>query len=137
MRIRRLPYLCAVLLLAPGLATAAKLFEAHSKAPGAKMDISLREIERRPRSSVLAIEVRDPGSSVGGSFFILCSIRKLALGRGGYAFIAKKEEHPRRGQMLVGFLRSEGESPAAADPALAAEKVVGLEQFAPICDQMR
>ena len=78
MRIRRLPYLCAVLLLAPGLATAAKLFEAHSKAPGAKMDISLREIERRPRSSVLAIEVRDPGSSVGGAFFILCSIGKIA-----------------------------------------------------------
>lgn len=117
----------------------AQLFESRSAQTGAKMDITLREVERRPRASVLAIEIRQVGSSVGSSFFILCSIRRLAQQRGGYRHIVKLEEHPARGQMLVGFLRSAADSPAGADPAFAVPgaQVVELEQFAPICDGMK
>lgn len=105
------------------------------------MDISLREIERRPRASVLAIEIRKVGSSVGSSFFLLCSIRQLALARGGFRHVVKLEETPQRGQMLIGFLTSAGEPPGNADPAFTAAagkaQVVELEQFAPICDKMQ
>jgi hypothetical protein len=128
----------AVLLLALPGAAAPPLFEARSNVSGrSTMDIVVREVERRPRASVLEIEIRAVGSSVGASFFLLCSVRKLALERGGYRFVVKAEEHPRRGHMLVGFLTSAEEPPENADAAfrdLAGAQVVALEQFAPICD---
>jgi hypothetical protein len=131
----------ALLALGCALPAQAQLFEAHSARPGAKMDITLREVERRPRSSVVAIEIRQVGSSVGSSFFVLCSLRRLAQARGGFRHIVKVEETPARGQMLVGFLRSAGDPPGGADPAFdalgARAQVVELEQFAPICDQMK
>ena len=56
-----------------------QLFEADSKQFGSsKMDIVLKEVERRPRASVVEIRINSVGSSVGSSFFILCSIRQLA-----------------------------------------------------------
>ncbi len=118
-----------------------RLFESHSaRAAGGRMDISVREIERRPRASVLAIEIREVGSSVGASFFLLCSVRKLAKQRGGSNYVVKLEEVPARGQMLVGFLKSADESPALTDPAFAAAagkaQVIELEQFGAICDPM-
>lgn len=135
---RRAAALIAALCTLPAQA---QLFEAHSARPGAKMDISLREVERRPRSSVLAIEVRQVGSSVGSSFFIACSLRRLAQARGGFRHIVKAEETPARGQMLVGFLGSASDPPGGADPAFEAlgprAQIVELEQFAPICDQMK
>ena len=103
------------------------------------MDITVREIERRPRSSVIQIEVRQVGSSVGSSFFILCSIRKLAIVRGAGQYIATLEDYGSRDGMLVGFLHSKQEPAAAVDPefrAGAATKVADLELFAPICDSM-
>ncbi len=116
------------------------LFEAHSAKPGAKMDISIREIERRPRASVLAIQIRDVGSSVGSSFFLVCSIRKLAKARGGFRHVVKLEETPAKGQMLIGFLKSADEPPASTDPAFGGAgnkaQVVELEQFGAICDPM-
>ena len=116
----------------------APLFEAHSKRePGAKMDIVVKEIERRPRASVLEITVYSVGSSVGSSFFLLCSIRQLARLRGGYRHVVKPEEHPRRGQMLIGFLRSVDETPVAAGAEFAGAAPIELEQFAPICDVMK
>ena len=61
-----------------------QLFEADSKSRGdSKMDIVAQELERRPRASVLDIRIRSGGSSVGASFFLLCSIRQLAKLRGG------------------------------------------------------
>ena len=114
------------------------LFESHSKRdPNTKMDIVVKEIQRRPRSSVLEITIRSVGSSVGSSFFLLCTIRQLAQIRGGYRYIAKLEEHPERGQMLVGFLRAVDEPPANAGAELAASAAFDLEPFAPICDRMK
>lgn len=133
-----------LLALAVALARAqpARLFEAHSAKPGsAAMDISIRETERRPRASVLTIEIRKVGSSVGSSFFLLCSVRKLAGERGGFHYVATMEDAPALGQMLIGFLNSADDPPAGADPAFAAAaaktKVLELDQFGPICDAMR
>ena len=70
-----------------------QLFEADSKQLGSsKMDIVLKEGERRPRASVVEIKVNSVGSSVGSSFFILCSVRRLAKLRGPYRYIVKLEE---------------------------------------------
>jgi hypothetical protein len=119
-----------------------QLFEADSKRWGAsKMDIVLKEVERRPRASVVEIKITSVGSSVGSSFFILCSIRQLARLRGPFRYIVKLEEQPKRGQMLVGFLRDAEESPASLGPEFSGfgnrETVIDLEQFAPICDSMK
>ena len=106
-----------------------------------KMDIVLTEIERRPRSSVLDIKVNKIGSSVGSSFFLLCSIRKLAQQRGDYHYIVKLEGKPQHGQMIVGFLHSSSDhlSILGAEFAhLDAKKdVMGLDQFAEICTSMK
>jgi hypothetical protein len=120
----------------------APLFEARSAGPGAgRMDIVIRETERRPRASVLVIEIRNVGSSVGSSFFLLCSIRKLARLRANTSHVVKLEETPKRGQMLIGFLASAAEPPGNADPTFTAAgaraQVIELDQFAPLCDQMR
>ncbi|MEW5864098.1 MAG: hypothetical protein AB1773_10980 [Pseudomonadota bacterium] len=121
-----------------GTAADAPLFESRSKRdPGTKMDIVVKEIERRARASVLEITIHSVGSSVGSSFFLLCSIRQLAHLRGGYRHVVKLEERPRRGQMLIGFLRSAGEPPAAAGAEFAGADRIDLEQFAPICDMMK
>jgi hypothetical protein len=118
-----------------------QLFEADSKQLGSsKMDIVLKEIERRPRASVVEIKINSVGSSVGSSFFILCSIRQLAKLRGPYRYIVKLEEQPKRNQMLVGFLGHVEESPASAGPdfsRVGREAVIDLEQFAPICDSIK
>jgi len=137
-----LPAVVALLALAaaPARAQPPSLFESHSARPGGgAMDISIRETERRARASVLAIEIRKVGSSVGSSFFILCSVRKLARERGGFRHVAKLEETPARGQMLIGFLASADDPPAGADPAFAAPatQVIQLDQFGPICDSAR
>lgn len=118
------------------------LFEAHSAGQGSgRMDISIRETERRPRASVLDIDIRQIGSSVGSSFFLLCSVRRLAVQRGGFRHVVKLEETPGRGQMLIGFLESADEPPGLADPAFAAAgnkaQVIELEQFGVICDAMK
>ncbi len=134
----------AVALLCAATAATAQsaLFESRSASLGdGKMDITVREVERRPRASVLDIEIRRIGSSVGSSFFILCSVRRLAQARGGFRHIAKLDEIPGRGQMLVGFLESASDPPAGADAAFgihaARAQVVELEQFARICDGMK
>jgi hypothetical protein len=132
--------LAAILLCLTGAAARADapLFESSSKRdPGTKMDIVVKEIERRPRASMLEITIRSAGSSVGSSFFLLCSIRQLAQSRGGYRHIVKLDEHPKRGQMLVGFLRAADEPAANAGAEFAASAAVDLDQFAPICDRMK
>ena len=128
-----------LLLAAPAYG---QLFESDSKRLGdGRMDIVVREIDRRPRTSVLQIDIKKIGSSVGSSFFLLCSVRRLAILRGNYRYIVKVEEQPKPGQMIVGFLREASEYP----PTLGAEfksvdrtnGVIDLEQFAPICDGMK
>ena len=120
----------------------AQLFESDSKRlSGAKMDITVKEVERRPRASVIAVTINRLGSSVGSSFFILCSIRQLANQRGNFRYIVKVEEKPKPGQMTVGFLREPSEAPAALGAEFTATDpingVIDLEQFAPICDGMK
>jgi len=135
----------AVLFGALTIATPAahgQLFEADSQRYGeSKMDIVVKEIERRERSSVVEVKINALGSSVGSSFFLLCSLRRLALERGGYRYIVKIEEQPKRGQMLVGFLRSPEEEPGSLGKEFSAlrnkDAVIDLEQFAPICGAMK
>ncbi len=134
----------AVLILAHFLAAPAhgQLFESDSKRFGnSKMDIVVKEIERRQRASVVQIDIKSIGSSVGSSFFLLCSIRQLALERGGFRYIVKIEERPKPGQMIVGFLREASENPltlgAEFKSADQTNGVIDLDQFAPICDGMK
>ena len=104
------------------------------------MDIVLKEVERRPHASVVEIKINSVGSSVGSSFFILCSVRQLGQLRGPYRYIVKLDEQPKRSQMLVGFLSDSLEAPASAGPEFSLthrEAVIDLEQFAPICDAMK
>lgn len=105
------------------------------------MDIVVREIDRRPRTSVLQIDIKKVGSSVGSSFFLLCSIRRLAIQHGDYRYIVKVEEQPKPGQMIVGFLREASEDPLTLGAEFQSVDqttgVIDLEQFAPICDGMK
>jgi len=117
---------------------AADNFQSDSKRFGnSKMDIVITEVERNPRTSVLEIKINTVGSSVGSSFFIVCSLSDLAKKRGGFRYLVKMEDKPKRGQMLVGFLNSADEPPATVDTKFAGVKVIDLEQFAPICDNMK
>lgn len=136
----------AVLALAAAFAVSAtayaQLFKADSKKLGnSQMDIVVEEIERRERSSVVEIKINAIGSSVGSSFFLLCSLRQLASERGGYRYIVKIEEQPKRGQMLVGFLRNSDERPASLGKEFSAlpdnKEVIDLDQFAEICGKMK
>jgi hypothetical protein len=127
------------LLAAPARA---QLFESDSKRFGnSKMDIVVREIDRRARSSVIQIDIKAIGSSVGSSFFLLCSIRQLARQRGNFRFIVKIEEQPKPGQMIVGFLREANEDPTALGAEFTAlgknKETIDLEEFATICDAMK
>lgn len=131
---------CAMITLASLLlaipveqAGGAELFRSDSKRFGnAKMDIVLTETQRLERTSIVEIQITAVGSSVGSSFFILCSLRDLARQRGPFRYIAKIEDHPRRHQMLVGFLASADEAPERLDSRLAGQQVLDLEYFAPI-----
>jgi hypothetical protein len=121
-----------------GLAAIADGFRSDSKRFGnPKMDIVITESARQARTSVLDIRINSVGSSVGSSFFILCSVRDLARQRGNYQHIVKMEEKPRRGQMLVGFLNDASEPVEKLDARFAGQQVIDLEQFAPICEQMK
>lgn len=112
-------------------------FVSDSKRFGnSKMDIVISESERGPRTSTLDIKIKSVGSSVGSSFFIVCSLRALARQRGAFRHIVKLEEQPGRGQMLVGFLDSADEAPQGIDARFAGQRAIDLEQFAPICEQM-
>lgn len=118
-----------------------QLFEADSKRQGGgKTDIVIRETERRPSVSVLSIDINTVGSSVGSSFFILCSIRQLARLRGGYRYIVKIDRHGKPAQMIVGFLRSRDDAPGTLGPEFAnarpTPEVIDLDTFAPVCDRM-
>ena len=115
-----------------------ELFQADSQRYGnPEMDIVVTEVERRQHSSVIDIKITLVGSSVGSSFFLLCSIRQLAQLRGSYRYIVKLEEKPKRGQMLIGFLRDPSENLSAIGPEFAEldarKAVIDLDQFAEIC----
>ena len=130
-----------VLLMANVAAAQTPLFESDSKRFGnPKMDIVVAEVERRPRISVLDIRIKAIGSSVGSSFFLLCSIRDLARQRGNFRYISKIETNA-DGRMLIGFLQHAGEPAANLGQEFAAAgsgaREIDLEQFAPICDRMQ
>lgn len=126
---------CSPACRRPGLAQG---FVSDSKRFGnSKVDIVFNESQRGPRTSVLDIQIKSVGSSVGSSFFIACSLRDLARQRGGFRHIVKREEQPARGQMRVGFLASADEAPERLDARFAGQRAIDLEQFAPICDQMK
>lgn len=134
-------WLLMFILAASAAQSAEALFESDSKRFGnPKMDIVVAEIERRPRVSVLDIRIKAIGSSVGSSFFLLCSVRDLARQRGNFRYISKVEKNT-EGRMLIGFLQHAGEPAANLGPEFAAAgsaaTEIDLEQFAPICDRMR
>lgn len=134
------PISIAVLSLSmiTGLSAESKGFRSDSKRFGnPKMDIVITESARQARTSVLDIRINSVGSSVGSSFFIVCSLRDLARQRGNYRHVVKVEEKPRRGQMLVGFLNDSSEPAEKLDARFAGQQVIDLEQFAPICEQMK
>lgn len=54
--------------------------------------------DRRPRAAVIDVEIRRLGSSVGATFFLLCSIRELARQRGGYD---RRTQEPARASEMV------------------------------------
>jgi hypothetical protein len=116
----------------------AETFRSDSKRfKNSQMDIVITETERHPRTSVVSIQIRAIGSSVGSSFFLLCSVRDLARQRGNYRYITKIEEQPHPSHMLIGFLKSAIEKPEQLDSRLLGQQVIDLEQFAPICDKMQ
>lgn len=134
----QLPGAVLVLSMVAGLAAATEGFRSDSKRfSNSKMDIVITESARQARTSVLDIRINSVGSSVGSSFFIVCSLRDLARQRGNYRHIVKVEEKPRRGQMLVGFLNDYSEPAEKLDARFAGQQVIDLEQFAPICEQMK
>jgi hypothetical protein len=131
----------ALVLVTFAAAADGPLFESDSKRFGnPKMDIVVAEIERRPRVSVLDIRIKAIGSSVGSSFFLLCSVRDLARQRGNFRYISKLEKTT-DGRMLIGFLQHAGEPAANLGPEFAAAgsaaTEIDLEQFAPICDRTK
>jgi hypothetical protein len=137
---------CSLAIVAGFLECAAgaqlQLFESRSKrSESDTMDIVVREIERRTRSSILEVTIKTVGSSVGASFFLLCSIRRLALERGNYRYVAKIDERPKPGQMLVGFMRHANDDLMAIAPEFyqLADKtpVIDLEQFEPMYGRCR
>jgi len=101
------------------------------------MDIVVIETDRHPWTSVVEIHIKTIGSSVGSSFFLLCSIRDLAQQRGHYRYIAKVEEQPSQNHMLIEFLRDSAEAPEQLDTRLAGQQVIDLDRFAPICDKIQ
>src|SRR3989338_4043266 len=128
-------------LTVAGPPTQAQLFESDSKQLGnSKMDIVVKEIERRPRASLVEIKTNSVGSSVGSAFFIFWSFRRVARLRGDYRYIVKIEDQ-RRSQMLVGFLQGPEEPLSNAGPEFKSlnprEAVIDLQQFAVICDSMK
>ena len=130
----------ALVLLTFAAAAEAPLFESDSKRFGnPKMDIVVAEVERRPRVSVLDIRIKAIGSSVGSSFFLLCSVRDLARLRGNFRYVSKIEKTA-DGRMLIGFLQHAGEPAANLGPEFTAAgeaaTEIDLEQFTPIWDRM-
>lgn len=130
-------FVAAVVAVLAVVPARAENFRSDSKRFGnSKMDIVLTETERLTRTSIVEIQITAIGSSVGSSFFLLCSLRDLARQRGSFRFIVKTERVPRYSQMLVGFLSSPTEPPEQLDPRLAGQPVIDLDYFAPICDKM-
>jgi hypothetical protein len=119
-------------LVAAQVPAASPLWSSSSKDFGeGRADFTLREVERRPRSSVLQLDVKTMGSSVGSSMLIACMLTRLAEERGGYRYLVKVDERPGNPkQMLVGFSNKPGEAPKSIDPELAATAMeVDLEVF--------
>lgn len=127
--------LLVILMIAP---VSAETFRSDSKRlKNTNMDIVITETERSQRTSVVHIHIKAIGSSVGSSFFLLCSVRDLAQQRGHYRYIVKVEGQPHLNHMLIGFLKSATDTPEQLDPRLKGQQVIDLEQFAPICDKMQ
>lgn len=131
--------LAAALAAASFSAAPQDLFLADSAkdAPG-RMEIVVREVERRPRISLVNVEITKVGSSVGSSFFILCSVRQMVKARGAGPHIAKIDLAGKPSRMAVGLLARPDEPPQSLGAEFAVEgakiDVIDLERFAPICD---
>lgn len=121
--------LCLVSLQVPAASTS---WTSNSKDFGeSRSDFTLREIERRPRSSILQLEIKNIGSSVGSSMIIACMMARLAEERGGYRYLVKVDSLPANpSQMLVGFSNKPNEKPQSIDPELPTSAMeVDLEVF--------
>jgi hypothetical protein len=121
-------------VLSLSLPAATTLWSSSSKDFGeSRSDFLLREVERRPRSSVLEMEIKNIGASVGSSMILACMLARLAEERGGYRYVVKVDSRAANPQqMLVGFSRKPGEKPQSIDPELPASAMeVDLQVFGP------
>lgn len=123
-----------LIVLSFPVSAASPLWSSSSKDFGeGRSDFLLREVERRPRSSLLEMEVRNIGASVGSSMIIACMLTRLAEERGRYRYVIKvdfPDTNPER--MLVGFSHKPSEKPQSIDPELPDSAIeVDLEVFGP------
>lgn len=104
------------------------------RADGSTWSVTVTEVERAPRLSVLGIETNGRLPSVGSSLFIACSVLRLARER-GFRYVAQKDEG---GRIQLGFLdRIEDDAAKTLGPAfanLAPGRKYDAEFVAPICD---
>lgn len=76
-------WLAAMLMVMLILPAKTQEFRSDSKRFGnSKMDIVITETDRQARTSVVDIQITAIGSSIGSSFFLLCSLPDLARERG-------------------------------------------------------
>jgi hypothetical protein len=106
----------------------------QKRTDGTTWKVTVTEIERQPRLSILRITHDGRLPSVGSSFFIACTVLSLARKR-GFRFVAQLEDP---GTMKIGFLDKLDDDPARMlgreFAGLPAGRKYDAEQFAPICD---
>jgi hypothetical protein len=126
--------LVSLCLLSLQAAADTALWSSSSKDFGeSASDFTLREVERRPMSSILQVDIKHVGASVGSSMTIACMLARLAEARGSYRYLIKLERLPSNpNQMLVGFSHKPNVNPQSIDPELpASATVMDLEIFGP------
>lgn len=126
--------LVALSLLSPSALSADTRWSSSAKDFGeSRSDFILREVERRPQSSVLQLDIKQIGGSVGASMITACMMIRLAEERGGYRYLVKLDKRATNpGQMLVGFSHQPNPAPQSIDPELpASTPVLDLDTFGP------
>ncbi len=114
--------LLVLCLLPPHVPAASATWSSSSKDFGeSRSDFTMREVERRARSSLVQLDIKNIGGSVGSSMIIACMMARLAEEHGGYRYLVKDDSRPGNpGQMLVGFSHKPHEKPQSIDPELPA-----------------
>ena len=106
----------------------------QKRSDGTIWKVTVTEIERQRRHSVLGLTLGGRPPSVGGSMFIACSVLALARER-GFRYVAQLESAD---ALKIGFLDSLEDDPVkvigSEFAGLAATRKYDAEFVAPICD---